>query len=108
MAKITKWTATTPAMSHHRDGLQCLRLTQALRRRDQLRLCLRCRFAIWRGLAADNRRSVNSAPRTHLAAKPSHVALLSGDRVSLEIANQQTDGMKRKHSTRDLDFRARH
>jgi hypothetical protein len=71
------------------------RLVQAPPRRDQLRLCLRCRFAVRCGVVADNWRSVNSAHRTHLAAKPSHVALLSGDRVNLDIARHSAANFRK-------------
>ena len=55
-------------------------------RLDQPRLGLRRRFAIRSSAAADERSSLSSAHRTHLAAKRSHVALLSGDRANLAIA----------------------
>ena len=47
---------------------------------------LRCRLAIRSRIAADELRSMDSAHRTHLAAKWSHVALLSVERVNSAIA----------------------
>jgi hypothetical protein len=46
---------------------------------------LRCRLAIRSRVAADEWTSLSSAHRTHLAAKRSHVALLSADRANLAI-----------------------
>jgi hypothetical protein len=47
---------------------------------------LRCRLAIRSSIAADELRSMDSAHRTHLAAKWSHAALLSAERVNSAIA----------------------
>jgi len=47
---------------------------------------LRCRLAVRSSIAADEFKSMASAHRTHLAAKWSHVALLSAERVNLAIA----------------------
>jgi len=51
-----------------------------------LRTGLRCRLAIRSSIAADELRSMDSAHRTHLAAKWFHVALLSAERVNSAIA----------------------
>ena len=55
-------------------------------RLDQLWIGLRRCLAILSRIAADEWSSLSSAHLTHLAAKRSHVTLLSGDRVNLAIA----------------------
>jgi hypothetical protein len=57
-------------------------------------LGLRCRIAIRSSIAADEWRSANWAHRVHLAAKRSHVALLSGDRANFTIARHSAANLR--------------